>query len=197
MYGGVHLILCLLAGIGAAGLLGRVPPRLALASAWTLIGLAGLDTLRPSYLGLEPRIDYRMVELRPRDDELELFEALDASGDAGPLLEYPVNHINFWKASRGLILSAYHHRPTSYCYNSFFPPEAREVERLGKALPGVAPLAALREMGFRTLVVHHADGELGAALHRKRFELFVANAGGDALLRLRGNDSLTAYRILP
>ena len=196
MYGGVHVVLCILAGLGAGAVLRLVPPRYAVVASTLLIAAAAVDTLRPSLLGLTPRIDYSMLELRPTDDALELFDSLEAAGDTGPILEVPLQHINLLKASRGLLLTAYHHRPTSYCYNSFFPEAIMEVERLGKALPSAADFTRLRELGFETLVVHHAVDDLGSGPLAKRIARFAEGDGAGTLRRLHANESLTAYEIL-
>jgi hypothetical protein len=197
MYSGVHLVTSLLAGLGAAGLLRSVPARVRPHAAALLILLAAIDTLRPPWLGLEPRIEYRIAELRPTRDEFELFAALARAGDSGPLLEVPVNLGNMWKASRGLLLSAYHHRPTSYCYNSFFPEPSRLVESLAAGLPERLALVRLRELGFSTVVVHHAEGELAGDYHRRRFEIYARGEGADLLEKLYENASATAYRLRP
>ncbi len=196
MYGGVHLVLCILAGLGAAALLERTPVRGRVALAALLIALAFVDTLRPAFLGFTPRTDYTLFEIRPDEETLALFAELEAMGDAGPLLEYPVNHLNFWKASKGVLLSAYHHRRTSHCYNSFFPPESTAVEEESRQLPAIAPLARLYDMGFRTLLVHHGAGEVAGPERQRTFERFVAGAGRAHLEELARTPSLTAYRIV-
>jgi len=195
MYSGVHLVTCLLAGLGAAGLLRSVPERLRTSVAVSLIGLSALDTLRPSLLGFEERIHYRITELRPTSDELEFFGALEEAGDSGPLLEVPVNLGNMWKASRGLLLSAYHHRPTSYCYNSIFPEASRRIEALAAVLPEREALVRMRDLGFATVVVHHAEGELAGEYHQRRFQGFSSTEGADLLEKLYENASATAYRL--
>jgi len=196
MYGGVHLALCALAGIGAAALLRALPARFVLAGSAALVLLAATDTLRPAALGLTPRVDYRLIALGPHEDSLALFDELEERGDEGPLLEYPVKHANLYRASMGVLLSSYHHRQTSYCYNSVFPDTIRAVEAKSEQLPSPDAIEALYALGFRTLVVHHVEGQLFADAHRDRFAAYASGPGASRLRRLAGNESLTAYRML-
>jgi hypothetical protein len=197
MYSGVHLLLCVLAGLGAAVVLRYVPRRYFVPTAVGLALLASVDTFRPRLLGLEPRIDYSLVDVSPDPEALALFAALDDAGNDGPLLEYPVNSLNLYKASTGLLLTSYHHRPTSYCYNSHRPQALAVVESLATALPEPTALTQLRELGFGTVVVHHRAGELLGDAHRRAFERFAAGEGQNLLTKIAGNAAYTAYGIAP
>lgn len=201
LYGGVHLVVSLLAGIGAAGVLRLAPPARAGLAAAALIGLAWLDVASPPMLGLSPAFEFEVLDVRPSADALALFDALESepgpASEAGALLEYPVKHINFYKASKGVLLSAYHHRRTSYCYNSVLPRTSRELEVLAARLPDPQALHELHALGFDTLVMHHEHGALGGALHRRQIAALDTGQPDALLRRIAGNDSLTAYRILP
>ena len=69
-----------------------------------------------------------MLEIRPRESELEFFEALAKLGNAGPMLELPMGPSLFMaRNSKEVLLSAYHLRPTSSCHASFRTPEVADV----------------------------------------------------------------------
>jgi hypothetical protein len=85
-----------------------------------------------------------------------------------------------------VLLSTYHHRRTSGCYNSVLPPETRELPDLANALPDPEALAALRERGFTTVVVHHAR----AAAFVERLDAASRNG---LLRRIHAGSSMTAY----
>jgi hypothetical protein len=197
VYSGVHVAIGLLSGIGAAGVLRCVPDRRLLAASFALIAFAGLDVLRPSALGLTPAFEFTILEIGPDPEALALFAELESEGDSGPLLEYPLNHVHYYKSIRGVLLTAYHHRSTSYCYNSVLPEASREVEALARQLPDTDALRQLRSLGFTTLVVHHAKGQIAGAERRREIEALAARQPGELLERIAGNDSLTAYRMLP
>ncbi len=193
---GAHVAACVLAGLGAAALLRRTPARVAGVAAGCLIACAWIDVLRPRTLGFEPRVEYRMVSLRPGADELAFFETLSQQGNRGPLLEVPIHPKHAARVSKAVLLSAYHLRRTSPCYNSFVPPVTGDVARLASELPDPAALQALARLGFTTIVAHHPDssGPVAAELHRR---LEVAAASGAGLRRVYGDASRTAYEILP
>ena len=185
-----------LAGLGAAALLRRTPARFAAAAAAALIACAWVDTLRPRTLGFEPRVEYRMVPVRPAADEIAFFAELDRLGNRGPLLEVPIHPKHAARVSRAVLLSAYHLRRTSPCYNSFVPPITGDVARLASNLPDPAALAKLAGLGFTTVVAHHpeASGAVAAELRRR---LDAAAAGGAGLRALFSDGRRTAYEILP
>jgi hypothetical protein len=197
IYTGVHVVICTLAGLGAAGVLRVVPSRWLPAASAALIAFAAADSLRPRVLGLSPVFEYTMVDLSPDPHARSLFLELAAANDTGPVLEYPVKHLNFHRSSKGVLLSAYHHRRTSYCYNSYMPSEARRVEELAAELPETSALDALHELGFETLVVHHAKGEIGGILKRQKIHELSLRPNDPRLREIAGNESITAYEILP
>jgi hypothetical protein len=203
MYSGVHLALCLLAGVGAAALLARLPASTRFGAATLLIAFALIDTLRPPFLGLTPRYDFEMVDLSPTEDELALVEAIQGLRRAEPeelpfgLLEVPVRNMHLSRSARGLLLTAYHHEPTSFCYNSFFPNETQQVESISARLPESTALDELYDLGFRILVVHHAEDQVGAEGRRKLYRVFAAGEASDRLPSLLVSPSITAYRITP
>ena len=195
VYAGTHLTLCILAGLGAAALLRITPRRYAVWAAVALIACAYLDTLRPRTLGLTPRFRYAMLRLRPDEAALAFYRMLETQGNDGPILEVPLAPDNYGPATDVILLSAYHHRRVSACYNSFWPDEAARVTELSSRLPRPLALQALRQLGFTTMVVHHGKPDSYAELHRQAIENF-ANATGDRFLRrLHADEALTAYAI--
>jgi len=193
-------VVCLLAGLGAAGLLARIPDRARLGVAPALILLAFCQTpgLPGIFTGAAPRFD--ALAIRPPDDALAFFEALAESGNDGPLLELPIDRSNrgytFRAAPEQQLLSAYHHRRTSGCYFSFIPQQVRELAELSRDLPAHAALNRARKLGFTTLVIHHGQrNRLGQTL-RQRFAAATATETGDAGFRtIATSPSRTAYAI--
>jgi len=203
---GFHLALSIVAGFGAASLLRAVPQRSAIPIAVALILLAYVDTLRPAILGMEPRIRYDMFEMRPKPDGMELIAALRSQADGGPILDVPINpKSNFYYRTEAILRSAYTHRPTSACYNSFVPPTVEEVRALRTELPSDDSLRKLDELGFTTIVVNHVESEPGfpGAFYRRRlhakYESFASQRRrhGYRLEKLFGNSSFSAYQITP
>jgi hypothetical protein len=192
---GAYVAASALAGLGAAALLERVPRRFALAAAVALIALAWVDTLRPRTLGFEPRVEYTMVSLRPPAAEIGFFEELARLGNEGPVLEVPIHPYHAKRVSQAVLLSAYHLRRTSPCYNSFVPPIVDEVARLASDVPEPAALGALAKLGFTTIVAHHPPGRgpVATALHL-RLEAAARMRAGVA--RVYGDGERTAYAIL-
>lgn len=190
LYSGVHLALCALAGLGAAGLLRLAPQRVAVFAAAGLIAVTYVDVLRPRTLGLEPRLEYVMSAQRPSQESLDFYRVLAERGNAGPLFEIPTGHTPM-RASNSILLSAYHHRRTSWCYGSFHPPSYERVRALGQELPGREALDEAREMGFTTIVVHHREDLIGLG---RRLALFAARNPGE-LRRVHEDGSMTAWAI--
>jgi hypothetical protein len=192
---GAHVAASVLAGLGAAALLRRTPARVAPIAAMLLIAFAWVDALRPRTLGFEPRVEYRMLSMRPGADELAFFEELARQGNRGPLLEVPIHPKHAARISKAVLLSAYHLRRTSPCYNSFVPPVTGEVAKLASELPDGAALQALARLGFTTVIAHHPalSGPVAAELHRR---LEAAAASGAGLRRVHADASRTAYEIL-
>jgi len=196
LYSAVLLALCILAGLGAAALVRALPARLRAAAAVLLVLAAYIDTLRPASLGLAPRVAYTMAEIAPPPAALELFERLAAQGDHGPIAEVPLHRRTHRRNNEAILLSAYHHRRTSACRNSYLPQGLAALETTLAAVPAPAALDRLRALGFRTVVVHHAPGSpVGEAL-RRRFAARAA-APGSGLRLLAGNASYSAWSIAP
>jgi len=195
---GVHLAVSLLAGLGAAGLIriaaSHTPARFAEAPAVALVIAAAIAVLLPDRLGLGPPVTLTTVPLRPSAETLAFFEELERRGDAGPLLELPIDlHSTAYLmngAGMQSLLSAYHHRRTSGCYNAKHPPEMARIEALARRLPDDDALAEIRAMGFRTIVVHQPPG--GPLVAR-----LEAATGDHALRRIQSSPSMTAFAVLP
>ncbi len=195
VYAGTHLTLCILAGLGAAALLRVAPRRYAVWAALAVIACAYLDTLRPSTLGFTPRFRYAMVRLRPDEAALAFYRTLEQLDNEGPILEVPLAPDNYGPATNVILLSAYHHRRVSACYNSFWPDAAARVTELSAGLPRPPALRALRKLGFTTMVVHHGKPDGYAERHRRAIENFANASGGRLLRRLHADAAMTAYAI--
>jgi hypothetical protein len=189
------MLACVLAGLGAAWLIGRVPRSAAPYLIAGLVVLAWIGTLRPAALGLEPRIRYGAIRMAPERDALDFHRALKEQGDAGPLIELPVVPKNLVRGSRELLLSAYHHRKTSACYNVSRIPDALFTE--SRKLPRPAALERVRAMGFTTVVLHHEGDDDRKRALREAFEGAARPEGGGQLVPLHATESLSAYRIGP
>ncbi len=192
-FAGAHMALALLAGLGAAALLRTLPRRHAPWIAALLVALAYVDTLRPESLGLSPRIRFVPHAIRPPEDALTFFEELAALGDRGPILEAPYHELAFATNTERMLLSAYHHRPTSACYNP--PPESQALALTIRELPLPRAVRRAGQLGFRTIVLRVEDDALGA-LRTRRFDLSVdrRTAPLRKLLEVGGR---SAWRIPP
>jgi hypothetical protein len=153
----VHLVACILTGLGAAALLRLVGPRAARALAAALILAVTLDTLRPPALGLTGGIRWDVVPIRPQADVIEFYETLARQGNDGPVVEVPISSSTVYTlggALQQILVSAWHHRRTSACFGSYKPPERAAVAALSQQLPGAAAVRELARLGFTTIVVH-------------------------------------------
>lgn len=170
---GIHLASSILAGLGIAALVRSVPARFATVVAIALVGGVWIAILRPPLLGLEPRVHYETLTLRPDEATLAFFATLEAAGNDGPLLELPMNarrnRRELMRDSERVLHSAYHHRRTSACYNSFAPPSYVAVAGLARKLPDATAIGTLREMGFTTILFHRlVPGRASPAERRMR-----------------------------
>jgi hypothetical protein len=193
---GIHLALSLLAGLGAAALLRCVPGRHALTAGLALVAITYLATLRPAALGLEAPVVYRAHVARPEAEALEFFRTLELRGNQGPILELPIGYGSPGPRAMQILTSAYHHRPTSSCYNSFIPAEFRETWQLGKRVPDPQALATLREMGFTTVVAHHSSKIQLIVFNKAKLER-AASAPEGPIRRIHATTAMSAYEILP
>jgi hypothetical protein len=191
---GVVQVACILAGLGAAALLRSLPPRALPCAAALLVAAAFVDTLRPAYLGLSPPVSYRPLPMRPPEATLALFDRLEQLGNAGPLLELPVDRrdkdYSFNRATSQHLLTAYHRRRTSGCYSSFVPPAVHALARLGP-LSEKETLDRIRALGFTTVVVDRRVAEGAAAEEVER----AALASGGRLEHLAETDRLVVWRL--
>ncbi len=187
---GFQLAAALLAGLGAASLLDRIPQRWRALAGALLVGLALLQVRSP-----QPAVGaVESAVLRPHPDDLAFFEGLARAGNTGPLLELPLHVEQLATGGRGsaihqVLLSTYHGRRTSGCYNSYLPASTTALLPLAERLPEVEALRALRAQGFSTLVVHQAAGP--------EIQERIARAAGPEgpLRRLRRSRLMAAYEI--
>jgi len=187
-------LLCVLAGIGAAGALRVLPARARSLAGAALVAAVFLEGIALPGMGEGPR--FGAFRLRPPDAEIDFFAGLAAAGNRGPLLELPLHRGNpaytFRAAPRQQLLTAYHHRRTSACYVSFIPDSVRALAEHAAELPGPAGVERIRALGFTTVVVHRdpalPDGE---ALNAR----FRSADAGSRLVPIAASAGLAAFRI--
>jgi hypothetical protein len=187
-----HMGLCVLAGLGAARLLGWLPMRSVAVASVGLVVIAFVVTLRP---GFTDSHGYSTQAMRPPERLMDFYRSLDDLGDRGPLLELPVDNLGLSLGSMSILMAAYHERPTSRCYNSFFPPEVQSSWELAKELPDEAVVGALFDLGFRTLVIHHSPSRRAMLQLIEQIDQ-GRDQPGAALEFLHGDPEATAYRIV-
>ena len=195
-----HLTLCILAGIGAAALVGRAARRARPAVGGALVLLAVLTTLpTPSVWWGETRA-FNPLRVRPHQPDLELFAELARQGNAGPLFELPMDwnrDISLRYAPKRILMAAYHHRRTSACYGAFRPPGRERLGRIAGALPAREAVQEARELGFTTLVVHHAARERARSdPYVGRFDAEAQRENG-ALRHLGATEGMDVYELRP
>jgi hypothetical protein len=195
---GAHVAVAVLAGIGAAGLLSVWRWKRGVVPAIGLIVVIACNTVRPELLGLERRRPYATHRIKPAPGLLEFFGELEAKGNTGPMLEWPIfispadKQVDWMAQAEDGFLSAYHHRRTSACYSSYVPPECTRVALLAQRLPEREAVLELRRLGFTTIIVHHrAGGPVPANVFIRR-----ADSSPDLLRRVHTSPVATAYEIL-
>lgn len=194
---GARMLLCVLAGLGAAALLRRVPGRYAAATGALLILLAALDTLQPSLLGGARPVRFASLDLRPPESTLAFYARLEALGNDGPMLELPMTSTPMYRfedAPMQHLLTAFHHRRTSGCSPSYTPPVVQGVAALAGRIERPGSLAEVRDLGFTTLVVHHPPGRPGAERYAVRIARLARRSRGD-LVEIASAEGLTAYAL--
>jgi hypothetical protein len=189
---GLHVVACILAGIGAAGVLALLPQRLALGSELGLVAAA----LAVAMITLP---DYRTIEIRPAEEDLAFFRTLEELQGSGPVFEAPIRldwaGYAAMDTSAQVLLSAYHHRRTSGCYTSFAPDEVAELETIAADLPARDAVEALRELGFTTVIAHLTP----ETHYRKAFARRLRRASrepGSPIAPLLSNARMAAYGIV-
>ena len=194
IFSGTHLALSILAGFGAAALIRVFPKRYATYAAVALVGLTYVYTLSPGAVGLRPRSAYSAIPVRPSAGSIDFFNELERLGNSGPILELPFNDARSPRQkSESVLLTAYHYRRTSQCYNSFSGSAHGRVKEISERLPSRDALVSLRELGFTTIVVHHG----GTRARRQRFDRFAGGEKSALLERILADSSRTAYAIQP
>jgi hypothetical protein len=201
---GLQPILGVLAGLGAAALLRRLPARAVSIAAAALIAVAFVDTLRPAFLGLADAPPFAPFRLAPAPETLGFFAQLERDGNDGPLIEFPVLRQRpdtgihpTWRneLSEQHWRTAYHHRRTASCSGSV---SDRVVPGLEAATLRLAndPRAAddLRERGITTVVVHHPEGRPFERSYSNTVAKQAAASNG-RIRRLRASVAMTAYEL--
>lgn len=178
---GVALGLALLAGLGLSRVLARLAPRhgrvgtVAVALVWTAIAV---EIFLPR-VALEVYGRSTLVALQrqaPDPDELAAYEALEAAGYSGPVLDLPLRSGGrgaFFRMPRYTLLAGYHLRPVAACFSSYAPPSFLALERMAARLPDPRGVDELVASGFRDAVLHHTRRPLPreAELTRRLAEL--------------------------
>jgi len=185
---GTYLALAILAGLGVAAVLARVPPRLRPIADVALVVLVFVYVLRPGLPGAAPLATWSQ---RPAETELAFFDALEAAGNTGPVLALPNPQRPHPRYGRSILLSAYHHRPTSGCYNSFLPAETLEAETVARALPEPDAIARAAEMGFTTLLLY----EDARGFDTAELATGLSALEGRGLTRLHSDGRMSAWSI--
>jgi len=158
--------LCIVAGLGAARLLLRLPvslsPMVRRAAAALLIAAAVGSTWADPFG--TARDGYRVIRPPVDPDVLALFDELAVRAPEGAVIELPLDDGDLARLrfSPGrMLLAAYHHRRTSACYAGFLPPGYDELAQVIRRLPEAEALAAVRLRGFGAILVHGPpDSEL-------------------------------------
>lgn len=194
---GALLLLCVLAGLGTAGLLARAG-RLAPVAAALLIALAGVDVLRPEALGFAPRYAWSYETVEPDSEALVFFAQLEQLGDRGPILELPLRRgpSRLATSTRRILLSTWHGRRTSACFGSYEPAGRAELAELARRLPEPDAIRALARLGFTTVVLEPAQGEERPEL-RTLMKLHRAAMAGAGLEELNVTPRRVAWRLRP
>jgi len=195
---GVHLVLCVLAGLGASRLMHLGGRRFSTAIGLALICAVFVVCVHPPLEWMGSRVVLEPRRIQPNQRKLDLLAALEADGNTGPILELPLLKVfppaaYFLEQIRQTFDNGYHHRPTSGCAASFMPPEHKALHELEKRLPHRSALRELREMGFTTLVIRR-HGPANSLFH----QLIRQSQQPDAELRfLRKAGQLAAFELLP
>ena len=158
------------------------------------VGVALLAVFGPLGTAGERASPRRSEEIRPKAGDTALFEALEATGNTGPIVELPL--VDGWFAphenARRILIGAWHHRRTTACLGSFSLPGCEQLAELERQVPKRDALRALAAQGFTTLVVHDPRG-WGAEVSQR---LALAALGSDRRLRfLQASDTAQAFAI--
>ena len=192
--GGTHLALALLAGLGSATVISLVTPRHRHLAGVILVTLTCFFVLRQPLAGLGPVASVYPLAIRPSAEKLEFFETLAANGNRGPLLEIFHGPNDLTPHAEAALLTSYHHRRSSACYNSFKPLELGAVAELSREMPSPAAVKEAARLGFTTLLLHHPDhsAKARATLNRMKTASDTPNSG---LRLIHSSESLSAFTL--
>ena len=196
---GIHPVVCLLAGIGAASLLAvwrwrgvRIIETLAVAGVF-------LSTFFPQNVGLPERPLIDAFRISPSPAAIRAYAELEALGNEGPIFEIPLpgrKTAPLWPATSPRVLySAYHHRRTSSCNSSNQHPDGELIAKLAHEIPNSAALDRLKRIGFTTLVYHHPSDAIyfNSKLYKRIKD--AADRPEGQLNFLHRTSEMTAYEI--
>ncbi|MCH2184385.1 hypothetical protein MK280_00775, partial [Myxococcota bacterium] len=198
LYPGFHLIVCLLAGLGASKLLDRAPKKRRRIAGLALILITFGLTVRSPVMAPSPDAEMTIFEAGPSPTDLQFFAELEAEGNEGPILILPPRRrLEMHETSIETLLTVYHHRPISSCNTSFVPPEESLVLKLAEGLPRRKALQNLRQLGFTTIVIRHSDNKNERAIDWSQRVKRAAIKHPRLLAPVLETPSLSAYRLVP
>lgn len=191
---GTHLALAVLAGLGAAATLRHVRQQRRNLAGLLLVAITCVLVLRQPVAGLGPVASVYALSIRPDAEKLELFETLTKHENSGPLLELPHRKGDLTPHAKSLLLTSFHHRRTSACYNSYAPPELEQVSSIARDMPSPSALSAARHLGFTTIVVRHPGDDQKATALLERMKKVSENPSSGLRL-LHSGESLSAFTL--
>jgi hypothetical protein len=181
---GLHMVLAILAGYGAAALATnrRWPARMAVATGCILAALCEIFTPALARLSYGREISMVARPLRPPDTQLAL---LDQVTD-GAVLDIPfeLQTLHFARVTAAILRGAYHGQPVAACYNSYSLPLNADIGVLAARVRTDARAGdALAALGIRNVVVLESSGgrSLNTGVTTSSQLRFVGRAAGTAL----------------
>jgi hypothetical protein len=167
VYAGPHLVMALLAGLGAAALvqLARRTGTAAAAALSTLLVLGcAVQVLGAPALGIPRPYTWGFEEIRIEPEEIAFFQELARRGNAGPLLELPLDQTEHhpWVGPPRILMTLFHGRRTSACFGSYTVKGRKELQEQVERLPAPEAVAAIAAQGFTTVIFRHGLGHPAA-----------------------------------
>jgi hypothetical protein len=194
MFSAAHPLACILAGLGAAGLLRLVPPPQRGFAAVALVAVAVVSTFSVHAGGQGATVVYSAVGARPGEPALDFLEEVAALGGEGPVLETGRAIYGSMGAAPPIMLSPYHRMQTSVCHASFRPRRMLQIHRHGESLNDPRSARALYDAGFRMILVRPGSRDEGTREIAARAE--AASRSKNIGLRLLHEDAgLAAYTL--
>jgi len=190
---GAYLVAAFLAGYGVLAVVERLGRRGAVvgAGAIGLLGLLEVGSAGFATFSFGRPVPVEARRIRPDQSDLELVERTAE----GAVLDLPNVQGHFGASAEQLLLSGFHQRPSSACYNSFRTPIQGQISRMAMRLPSRQVVDELAALGFRTLYVHRTTMLWG---RNARLPALIARAAmqpGSGITALGGTKRIDAYRL--